>query len=1059
MDTVKAESSSTVNTSNDAILLQFEHERKQNEQQRQTLPNECLLLVVDWLFDDLKTLKALLTVSKFLFKAALPLILKNPFVSWETELCPRLYTGNRERLMAFILSSLLQYQVKDRQSATATDETATAENYEVNAFKAILAEFGLRLVQPIRHKELRWTGIELPTVDYSTYYTIIDHDAWRFLSLNELIHLLELPASMRGTESQDVPLLVEMTSPTEESPTEEGDDEQAVGPQASSHSNGTEHIHIEEIHSELQQFDREYSLVVQQSLTRLLLRYNHEYITEWSTNISHAHHLLPFAPKMARLFCLNLSRDEALPDSHLLDMIAFIKQNHAVFPKKPRLRLAFDWSWSPNYYRSIEMATVEEQEKWLRKQLSKIDLYRAVGRPQAMNVDQIPKFYNHCEGIELDRLQEFSDGLMTRYDDGEGPAMTEFLKKCHALQVLKLAVGSPYILSWAAKNALCVRRTLGEKASFCSHPADKLSPPSLIPLKLKNIELCTNRPGRFLIHAINDAATAFSASLQTLNASNYSHHDEEVENPKFISRLKAQRALSVALRSVPEACTIGNWPFNLPHMRTLHIRFSCLLNISIGMLDQCPSLEDLDIDFEFDRRTSHEELESEVRDDPDRTPSSSLIGQQSLRAEIWIPWHAIQPESQQVQAETQLSPPLQSQQPQQQYGRTCEGYHQYFREATSIFPKWTLPRLRTLRLQHIAALRFDYDSLESMKSLENLEIFTSKNAMDYLQFIPRFSAYCSNRGAPCTVKNQTESIRDRDQGPGGAKRDPTLCWTQTWHLPQLKVLKLVGPPAVVFNMDWLRACPRLNKLYLTTWGSPQRCPLSNSSSANDITSSEVSTPFMESELVLIDLKGPWVMAQKDMIQLLTVHAPHLRTLTIGNLSDQDKNVGTNGLRLLETLREADSINRAYIEEHVPEYLELLEEERDIDENDDDGEEERDGLEGGDAEELREIEWRRREQHKDRRKVRSQTLQKLTQLVPGQGLTMFWSHHTVRPRDLQSLDLCSQGVYSRGSVMDENHEKLNAYRVKLGLTGKKQEHRIYLMGGKTYLHMGDRRSWV
>ncbi|KAF9299610.1 hypothetical protein BGZ74_008847 [Mortierella antarctica] len=51
--------------------------------QRQRLPNECLLLVIQAFVSDLKTLRKLLLVNCFFLNAAVPLMLDDPLQAWD----------------------------------------------------------------------------------------------------------------------------------------------------------------------------------------------------------------------------------------------------------------------------------------------------------------------------------------------------------------------------------------------------------------------------------------------------------------------------------------------------------------------------------------------------------------------------------------------------------------------------------------------------------------------------------------------------------------------------------------------------------------------------------------------------------------------------------------------------------------------------------------------------------------------------------------------------------------------------------------------------------------
>ncbi|KAG0271363.1 hypothetical protein BGZ95_000834 [Linnemannia exigua] len=260
----------------------------------------------------------------------------------------------------------------------------------------------------------------------------------------------------------------------------------------------------------------------------------------------------------------------------------------------------------------------------------------------------------------------------------------------------------------------------------------------------------------------------------------------------------------------------------------------------------------------------------------------------------------------------------------------------------SLYPKWTLPRLKTLHLDGAPALLFDYDSLEGMPNLETMTLSCRKKVdMDErLKDIPRLSLHTSSFCS--TFASQETTLTDNSDSPAAVTSEESAkststsskstIWTRTWTLPKLKTLELDGPPATVFTFDWLKGCPSLKSVSLSLhlYGSPQRLPLiahspaayalspptkeSNTKSLHnniqDTTTAVAANTdtgvFVKSSLESLHLKGPWEITASDLTVLVTDNAPFLKTLTMNKVQTRE---GMSVTDFVQAFKDADNICR------------------------------------------------------------------------------------------------------------------------------------------------------
>ncbi|KAF9412158.1 hypothetical protein BGZ76_005225, partial [Entomortierella beljakovae] len=108
----------------------------------QRLPNECLYYIVTYLSRDFESLRPLLLVSKFFFKAVLPHFIRDPGDINHISNHHDILKKKSQRLFALLLSSFLEARLKEHDSSPKSEQDAE------QIIDNILAPFGLCLVKP-----------------------------------------------------------------------------------------------------------------------------------------------------------------------------------------------------------------------------------------------------------------------------------------------------------------------------------------------------------------------------------------------------------------------------------------------------------------------------------------------------------------------------------------------------------------------------------------------------------------------------------------------------------------------------------------------------------------------------------------------------------------------------------------------------------------------------------------------------------------------------------------------------------------------------------------------
>ncbi|KAF9209174.1 hypothetical protein BGZ49_005961 [Haplosporangium sp. Z 27] len=580
--------------------------------------------------------------------------------------------------------------------------------------------------------------------------------------------------------------------------------------------------------------------------------------------------VLPLSKKMAKLQVLHISRPLNITDSQLENTVLFIKQNREAFPGK-QLTIHFTNGWViPNVFKGASRDK-DVRDRLFQFMKPSIAIYEAAREPKTIYATSIPYFYQNADEIYLDRLRQLVDLDENRHDQDEGPSMDSFLKRCTGVRELEIRVGSPNMLSWAADEALkssgsqlILPRNPGHETASSESVLDMfesirvtndedghLSQQSQLDVaqlstktlqRVETVKLMSSHPYRFGLQTFNDALVAFSSSLRDISLEVIPDR-EDILLPTPDNVMK-----SLELRTVPWANQTGSWPLLLPHLRSINIKLSQVASIQIGSFAQSPSLEELCIQFGNIRSR-------DLLQNGDHLPEvSSDVRWQQAKID------------------------------------------------KTLFPMWSLPRLRILKLLDSAATRFDFASLSSMKSLERLEILVS----DYDLLI----GYQDYKDIQSRIWK--ERLLEPEKEYGRYKPlDTVKPWM--WPLPQLKRLDLTGPVVTMFSLDWLLVCPRLEKLELSCLGDQSeincipffaKCIEKQENSSSSGNSNGDNKPYLDSRLESIELRDLEISSE-NVTRLLTIYAPLLHTLHLEHVNSND------GWPIMEGIRNADRINSAY----------------------------------------------------------------------------------------------------------------------------------------------------
>ncbi|KAG0087979.1 hypothetical protein BGZ92_006781, partial [Podila epicladia] len=213
------------------------------------------------------------------------------------------------------------------------------------------------------------------------------------------------------------------------------------------------------------------------------------------------------------------------------------------------------------------------------------------------------------------------------------------------------------------------------------------------------------------------------------------------------------------------------------------------------------------------------------------------------------------------------------------------------RVSIAIAPVWNISRLKVLELHGMAALCFNYDTLDHVPMLESLCLDASL-VFGPVDSIQRLSHYNRQLRLPGSSDNSPPLV-------GG---EP---WKNQWNMPMLQYLELRSAPCSVFSFNWLPGCPSLNTVALDTRNVTRRLPLLSSSQSSAILpdlpscsqtheytfdedleseSSLESKPLLCSKLESLSLKGNWVMSREAFARALAAYVPNLSALQVDRVN-------------------------------------------------------------------------------------------------------------------------------------------------------------------------------
>ncbi|KAF9426742.1 hypothetical protein BGZ76_002630 [Entomortierella beljakovae] len=795
------------------------------------LPNECIRGILGQIGLDKETLYNLLFVNKYFFNEAAKILygkITRQFLGINTE---RNY--NKRRQVAYV--SFLQERVKEVMSSSRDDRLPSQIIGEVlGKFNLELSvpyrPCGISLLQYLYGSERIHCDIEcdpntfsLLTTDYSKLFTEMGEHEMRIGA--SLLSNRKIPESTNITKDDTVAVVENSLT---------GNVEHDIGnPTQGNNPNFVEDQVQTQVENQISLEDS----VLQFAISEMWIYYNHDYLTHIAIDSRQSNKILQYATKLPSLDTMFLKRHRGFNDSHLEDIISFIRHNRSSFPKKKSLHIIFGSGWYCIPYEwkgnTMNMSTYTSLLKKFRDSNTihmrpMLMILEAVRRPRILDLTFIPNFYSHAQNIETDRLLTIIDADPCRFQAGEGEAMGKFLLRCSNLQSLSLTVEDHKAFSWTAQN-------------------DQTIPSEHSHMKLEELNLTWNYSFYSAVVAFNEGLAAFAPSLK--KASLECVYGYETLEIPIIAKL-ALISKSNQLQHLTSAHMIGNFSFLLPNLVELSINLQNSLNMSIGSLDNCPNLEKLSIDL-----TEKGELHNEI------------------------------------------------------------GPFQFGLINLNLFPKWNLPKLQHLFLKGVAAMRFDFESLHTMQSLQ-------------LLFVDAYIHYYSKEETAQYLARQhklplssliSSSGNDTPQQSNIFGSYPF----QKWSLPHLTGISLSGPPSAMFCLEHLLAFPGLRHINLAYFDigwikhpmKLSRGPISASSSSDTGVFTQVSdTPFMESRLEQFHLWGDWEMLSADLTRLLTVYAPFLKLLGFTDFQCHGKE---GGYHILEAINRADEENSVYASRNNP----------------------------------------------------------------------------------------------------------------------------------------------
>ncbi|KAF9579492.1 hypothetical protein BGW38_004226 [Lunasporangiospora selenospora] len=535
---------------------------------------------------------------------------------------------------------------------------------------------------------------------------------------------------------------------------------------------------------------------------------------------------------------------------------SFIRGNQNAFPSKRPLRLELDRELDTKFWTNATQYQKDGPESQGGCLEGRLGLYSSLESPCAMDASFIPWFYERFSNSSIDtsRLWWFKDAkdrpvLLEKNGTTKGSAKAvatktlAFLMQCPQLRELLLCVShvDQFRLDMLSSHKC---QETGDTMEGAKAPRAQLHIPRCP--QLSKLNLRTALHTRILLGALNDAVALFRDSLRELGACAGDGYQEYIyEGSGMLPYPTAEFGPNPAVVEFSRRCnTIGYW--DAPFLRKIHLMVQGAHYLDVGAFDGCPQLEELYLSSDGRQTT----LLAKGSDD------------KSLDTPPWL-------------------------------------------DPFKRFPKWTLPRLRALKVVGEIALQFNYGS-----------------------FID---------GMPNLVSAEITDWSPRD--PKAKLEDDT--WPKRWNLPRLRKLDLVGPMACVFSWGRLLDLPMLKDLNLQYTNPPasrirKTVIDADSTIPGSITGDDhhqfiwdnkiegilcKGMPFFKSRLQKIDILGESAMTQDEFVDLMTVYAPNFKDIIVDEISDPEYKMNMSGY--------LDGITRALNCLDSKNYLELAEKAADM----------------------------------------------------------------------------------------------------------------------------------
>ncbi|KAG0309391.1 hypothetical protein BGZ98_002897 [Dissophora globulifera] len=595
---------------------------------------------------------------------------------------------------------------------------------------------------------------------------------------------------------------------------------------------------------------QDYREEIEQRICAMVLRFHSNLVREVLFDIRKAKDtFLPLANRMASLRSMYIVRPTVLPDEQLQATVAFIRQNQSAFPAKPRLRLELESGWTDYDIDPYAPPLPSETEK--ARQIRVRDALWYFARPKLLLYEAV----GLPSAMQVYRIPGFYTRV-SQYQIGL-ERLTEF---ADADQDRLDDIGGNEAVAMRSFFERCTN--LEELALAVGNPQvfswaarhrrqryDGSGPPSL------SMQTILGKLRKLSLHSIRSFHYLICAMNDAFVAFSDTLTSIHATGYQQINAITLSSPSWMEFRNDPKANRFGDFAFLLPCLTCIDINLKSFPGFQlVGSFSQCPALRTL------------------------RIESGKVVYEPQRRQERPVPM---------------FNP-----------DRELE---------FTLFPKWDMPQLQSLTLQGTAALRFDYESLESMVRLERLvlrsDLWTSMHR--YFWRIPRLSAHLAvSDTLYANDEDLTDILRcygfgnDRDSDGDYKNISDTLenpKWNNTWTLPCLKTLVLQGPQICVFDFSWLTGSPLLTTLLLTLEGAPRRLPFSNLSHTFSANSGDVSSDGRLSHLTQLSIIQ-WIVSWGDFTRLLAmVSGSPLQGLIVENLHEKSTLTGAQLVRAVHDL--------------------------------------------------------------------------------------------------------------------------------------------------------------